>query len=86
MGVQTTFACQIGNATNVTIVHELFGLVAIRIAGEHVSFGAIRQIDCDAKHMPFHLLFHLFIVVMIIRNSEIEWSKIHMQILSRVQS
>lgn len=70
MGVQTTFARQVGNATNVTIVHELFGLVAIWIAGEHVSFGAIRQIDCDAKHMPFHLLFHLF--VMIIINSEIE--------------
>lgn len=60
MGVQATFARQIGYAAYVTIVQPLFGLIAIRIAGEYVSFGAIGQIHRDAKHMPFHLLFHLF--------------------------
>lgn len=66
MGVQATFARQIGYAAYVTIVQPLFRLIAIRIAGEYVSFGAIGQIHRDAKHMPFHLLFHLFVVMIII--------------------
>lgn len=60
MRVQTPFAGQIRDAANVAIVHELLCLIAIRIAGEYVPFGAVGQAHRHAKHMPFHLLFHLY--------------------------